>query len=77
MCIRDRLYTADVLRLMCYDATEQSVHNVRTRLINFFLLYIKDRDTPVVPLSQEQMCIRDSSGGRDDHSPPHLIHLRR
>lgn len=49
------LYTADVLRLMCYDATEQSVHNVRTRLINFFLLYIKDRDTPVVPLSQERL----------------------
>lgn len=49
------LYTADVLRLMCYDATEQSAHNVRTRLINFFLLYIKDRDTPVVPLSQERL----------------------
>ena len=40
---------------MCYDATEQSIHSVRIRLINFFLLYIKDRDTPVVPLSQERL----------------------
>ena len=45
----------ELATLMCYDATEQSVHNVRTRLINFFLLYIKDRDTPVVPLSQERL----------------------
>lgn len=46
------LYQADVLRLMCYDAKEQSIHDVYTRLIHFFLLYTQNTQSAEIPLSQ-------------------------
>lgn len=46
------IYTADVLRLMCYDAKEQSINDVKTRLIHFFLLYTKDDPHKEIALSQ-------------------------
>ncbi|WP_071433866.1 Crp/Fnr family transcriptional regulator [Angelakisella massiliensis] len=50
---RDLLcYVGDVLRLMCYDAEAQSIHDVKTRLIRFLLVYSADSHTLVVPLSQ-------------------------
>lgn len=46
------IYTADVLRLMCHDAQAQSVHDVKTRFIHFILLYTKNTNSSVIPLSQ-------------------------
>lgn len=46
------VYTAEVLRLMCYDAQAQSINDVKTRLIHFFILYTKDDQTMTIPLSQ-------------------------
>ena len=37
-------YVGDVLRLMCFDAENQSVSEVTTRLINFIFLYMKSED---------------------------------
>lgn len=48
-------YIAKVLRLMCYDAKEQSIHDVRTRLLHFFLLYIRNNDTINIPFSQQRL----------------------
>ena len=45
-------YVGDVLRLMCYDAEAQSIHDVKTRLVRFLLVYSADAHTLVIPLSQ-------------------------
>ena len=46
------IYVGDVLRLMCYDAQEQSINDVKTRLIHFLLLYSRDDDSSEIALSQ-------------------------
>lgn len=51
-------YVGDVLRLMCFDAENQSVSDVTTRLINFIFLYMKSADyqqTRCIPMSYESL----------------------
>lgn len=51
-------YVGDVLRLMCFDAENQSVSDVTTRLINFIFLYMKSEDycqTQCIPMSYENL----------------------
>ncbi|MCD7949231.1 MAG: Crp/Fnr family transcriptional regulator [Erysipelotrichaceae bacterium] len=49
------IYTGNVLRLMCYDASEQSINDVETRLIHFLLLYSKNNNSNIIKLSQYQI----------------------
>lgn len=51
-------YVGDVLRLMCFDAENQSVSDVTTRLINFIFLYMKSEDycqPQCIPMSYENL----------------------
>lgn len=49
------LYIGDVLRLMCYEAENQSIPDVTSRLIHFLFLYSMSTDTREIPLSQENL----------------------
>lgn len=49
------IYTGYVLRLMCYDAQEQSINDVKTRLIHFFLLYTENNQNLSIPLGQYEI----------------------
>ena len=52
------LLVGDTLRLMCYDAENQSIGDVTTRLKNFFLLYMGSADyrrNRYIPMSQENL----------------------
>ena len=52
------LFVADTLRLMCYDAENQSIGDVTTRLKNFFRLYMGSADyrrNRYLPMSQENL----------------------
>ncbi len=51
-------FVGDTLRLMCYDAENQSIGDVRTRLENFFRLYMGSADyrrDGYIPMSQENL----------------------
>ena len=51
-------FVGDTLRLMCYDAENQSIGDVGTRLANFFLLYMDSLDyrrSGHVAMSQENL----------------------
>ena len=48
-------YVGNVLRLMCYDAREQTIRDVTTRLIHFLLLYTQGKEVPEVDCSQQQI----------------------
>ena len=52
------LFVGDTLRLMCFDAENQSIWDVATRLANFLCLYMKSRDyrtNGLVAMSQENL----------------------
>lgn len=52
------LFVGDTLRLMCYDAENQSIGDVTTRLKNFFRLYMGSADyrrNRYLPMSQENL----------------------
>ena len=49
------VYVGNVLRLMCYDAREQTIRDVTTRLIHFLLLYTQGKEVPEVDCSQQQI----------------------
>ena len=52
------LYYSDVLKLMCYDAESQSSNDVRARLANFLLLFMRSSDYKAlgyVPFSQSEL----------------------
>ena len=49
------VYVGNVLRLMCYDAREQTIRDVTTRLIHFLLLYTRGKEVPEVDHSQQQI----------------------
>lgn len=52
------LLVGDTLRLMCYDAENQSIGDVATRLKNFFRLYMASADyrrNRYIPMSQENL----------------------
>ena len=52
------LFVGDTLRLMCFDAENQSIWDVSTRLANFLCLYMKSRDyraNRCVPMTQENL----------------------
>lgn len=48
-------YLSKVLRLMCYDAMEQSIRDVKTRLLHFLILYAKNNDSLKIPFSQQRI----------------------
>lgn len=51
-------FVGDTLRLMCYDAENQSIGDVATRLCNFFCLYMRSPDyhrNRYIPMSQENL----------------------
>ncbi len=51
-------FVGDTLRLMCFDAENQSIGDVRTRLENFFRLYMGSADyrrDGYIPMSQENL----------------------
>lgn len=51
-------FVGDILRLMCYDAENQSIGDVGTRLVNFLTLYMSSPDyrkNGFVPMSQENL----------------------
>lgn len=51
-------FVGDTLRLMCFDAENQSIGDVRTRLVNFFLLYMTSPDyqkSGYMAMSQENL----------------------
>lgn len=48
-------YLSKVLRLMCYDAMEQSIRDVKTRLLHFLILYAKNNDSTKIPFSQQRI----------------------
>lgn len=51
-------FVGDTLRLMCYDAENQSIGDVTTRLQNFFCLYMRSQDyrrNRYIPMSQENL----------------------
>lgn len=52
------LFVGDTLRLMCFDAENQSIWDVSTRLANFLCMYMKSRDyraNRCVPMTQENL----------------------
>ena len=48
-------YLGRTLRLMCYDAKEQTIHDVATRLIHFLLLYTEGMPAAVIPISHQRL----------------------
>lgn len=48
-------YLSKVLRLMCYDAIEQSIRDVKTRLLHFLLLYAHNNESMKIPFSQQRI----------------------
>lgn len=40
---------------MCYDAMEQSIRDVKTRLLHFLILYAKNNDSLKIPFSQQRI----------------------
>ena len=52
------LFVGDTLRLMCFDAENQSIWDVSTRLANFLCLYMKSRDYRAnrsIPMTQDNL----------------------
>ena len=52
------LFVGDTLRLMCFDAENQSIWDVTTRLANFLCMYMKSREyreNRSIPMTQDNL----------------------